>query len=103
MIVAGQTDYCMVAVFVCIVAIAFLVYALLDASVFELHWVYPFALLALGYRNETLQAWSKYANVNTFIIYNPTPVPEIQSKGLGCEYLPLFKIFIYNLIYRFQF
>jgi hypothetical protein len=52
-----------------------------DLTHFKLSWIYPYALLWTGFRDENLRAWLKYAPVNTKIIYHPTPVPEIQAAG----------------------
>ena len=52
-----------------------------DLTHFKLVWLYPYALLWTGYRDENLAAWLKYAPVNRDIIYHPSPIPEIQAKG----------------------
>lgn len=53
---------------------------LIDPSI-DLKWAYPFALLAMGYRNHTLDAWSQFAAVDSRIIFQPNAVPEIQYQG----------------------
>ncbi|RYH20232.1 hypothetical protein EON65_24125 [archaeon] len=53
----------------------------LDLTHFKLAWLYPYALLWTGYRDENLAAWLKYAPVNRDIVFHPSPVPEIQAKG----------------------
>ena len=60
---------------------AIVYYFCLINPLIDLKWAYPFALLAMGYRNQTLDAWSQFAAVDSRIIFRPNAVPEIQYQG----------------------
>ena len=59
----------------------------------DLKLTYAFALLAMGYRNHTLDAWSKFAVADTRILYEPNSVPEIQYHGILQYLIPRYLTF----------
>ena len=56
----------------------------------DLKWAYPFALLAMGYRNQTLDAWSQFAAVDSLALY----FSPMQSRRYNTKVIFPYMIFI---------
>ena len=64
-----------------VILLALLLRSYWESFQFNPVWIYPYLMLYSPFRNETYEAWQKYAPINTKIVYNSMAIPEIQAKG----------------------